>query len=553
MIITCKECESSFQVDDRLIQENGSKVRCSKCSAVFVVYPPALDAGATPESDRGSESDDLELDLGLDLSDLELDMEDETESGPESAADGQDLELNLNLGEESPDTAAVAAPADEAGGELDLSDLEEIIESDKAADSQPASGDESPELDLDLDFQVGEDGQTADAASAAGADDELDLSDLDEMLESDEAPAAEAGSEDDAEELDLEFDVGDAMTADDDMLDIEQMLEDGDDSAQQNDTSTGGTEDLDLALEMDSGAGDIESDLDLDLEGELGEQKELFETSAADGGELLASNLLDDEDEDFLEEVGDEGPEFSNGAGAVTGSAISDDFATDESTETGDYGQTDVLPDEGDKAPATGAPRAPKVRSKKPALVAVLVLIFVIGILIIPRMLGIKIPYVSDIKIPYLSDVDMKIPFLSDLINPEKQDVAGNLKINPLGRTINGRYVENSKAGRLFVIQGKIKNEYDHPRSFIKVTGKLFQKGGKVVKTATVYCGNVLSGVELNAMNMTGIKRRLKNKFGDRRSNVKVAKGRILPFMIVFDQLPRNLDEFSIEVTGSSI
>ena len=536
MIITCKECESSFQVDDRLIQENGSKVRCSKCSAVFVVYPPALDAGATPESDGGPESDDLELDLGLDLeaeegnddvlmegletaeSELDLDEFDETgdkeppaaselldsdefelELGPDADLDEDDDLVPGGLESEDDELSDLGDLGDLAGlddGELSEEDLDaelEDLDAELAGLDLDADIQGDADEDLDLDFQVGEDGQTADAASAAGADDELDLSDLDEMLESDEAPAAEAGSEDDAEELDL------------------------------------------------------------DLEGEWGEQKELFETSAADGGELLASSLLDDEDEDFLEEVGDEELEFSNGAGAVTGSAISDDFATDEFTETGDYGQTDVLPDEGDKAPATGAPRAPKVRSKKPALVAVLVLIFVIGILIIPRMLGIKIPYVSDIKIPYLSDVDMKIPFLSDLINPEKQDVAGNLKINPLGRTINGRFVENSDAGRLFVIQGKVKNEYDHPRSFIKVTGKLFQKEGKVVKTATVYCGNVLSGVELNAMNMTGIKRRLKNKFGDRRSNVKVAKGRMLPFMIVFDQLPRNLDEFSIEVTGSSI
>ena len=41
MIITCKECNSSFNVDDGLIKETGSKVRCSKCETIFLAYPHA--------------------------------------------------------------------------------------------------------------------------------------------------------------------------------------------------------------------------------------------------------------------------------------------------------------------------------------------------------------------------------------------------------------------------------------------------------------------------------------------------------------------------------
>jgi predicted Zn finger-like uncharacterized protein len=37
MIVTCNECDSSFNVDDSLIKDDGSKVRCSKCSSVFIV------------------------------------------------------------------------------------------------------------------------------------------------------------------------------------------------------------------------------------------------------------------------------------------------------------------------------------------------------------------------------------------------------------------------------------------------------------------------------------------------------------------------------------
>jgi hypothetical protein len=183
----------------------------------------------------------------------------------------------------------------------------------------------------------------------------------------------------------------------------------------------------------------------------------------------------------------------------------------------------------------------------------VLLFLLALGAVIIPNMLGIKIPYLSDVKIPYLSDLNVKIPYLSDWLNPEPQDVAGNLKIIPLGQTINGKFVDNARSGQLFVIQGQIENDYDHPRSHIKVTGKLFLKGKKIAKKATVYCGNLLSSSELATMDMATINKKLNIQAGDNRSNFKVATRKRVPFMIVFDKLPRNLDEFTVEVESSSI
>lgn len=40
MIITCNNCESRFNIDERLIKPQGSKVKCSKCQTVFTVLPP---------------------------------------------------------------------------------------------------------------------------------------------------------------------------------------------------------------------------------------------------------------------------------------------------------------------------------------------------------------------------------------------------------------------------------------------------------------------------------------------------------------------------------
>jgi hypothetical protein len=85
------------------------------------------------------------------------------------------------------------------------------------------------------------------------------------------------------------------------------------------------------------------------------------------------------------------------------------------------------------------------------------------------------------------------------------------------------------------------------------VTGKLYQSGQKLVRKSTVYVGNVIPDSELADMSIAAINKRMKNKFGDKRSNLKIKTGNSVPFMIVFDKLPNNLDEYTVEVASSSI
>ncbi len=327
------------------------------------------------------------------------------------------------------------------------------------------------------------------------------------------------------------------------------MLEQSDDIPSDMDAMD---DDLSLTMEaaLDDAASGAEDDLDLDfdIESELQQKEDIFDHSDSID-DPLESNLLNSDDVDFLNDTGIE--EESQPADGMT-----DDFATDDFSSTqGDFGATDVLPVDGKEVTGTPAAtkRPTKSRSKKPVLVACLLLLLAVGVIIIPKGLGIKIPYISDIQIPYLSDLDLKIPYLSDWLNPEAQDVTGNLKIIPMDRTISGKFVNNAKAGRLFIISGKIKNEYNHPRSFITVTGKLYQGGKKLVKKSTVYIGNVIPESDLTGMDIAAINKRMENKFGDKRTNLKIKAGKMIPFMIVFDKLPNNLDEYTVEVTSSSI
>ena len=516
-----------------------------------------LDLGLEEETPAGEEVAGTEIEPAdeLDVSDLELEMKDTAIDDTAADASG-DLNLELDLDTEA---EAIAGGGDAGADELDLSDLEEIMDSEEIPASGVAADDAVEDLELDFDLDTDEGAQTADAG--AEADSELDFSDLEQMLETDDTPIADAVDD----ELDLQFDIDEQPAAagadapaaadasesaqDDDLLDIESMLEQSDDITSDMDTMD---DDLSLTMEaaLDDAASGAEDDLDLDfdIESELQEKEDIFD-SRDSVDDPLESNLLNSDDVDFLSDTGID--DESQQAEVMT-----DEFATDDFSSTqGDFGATDMLPVDSDdvteKPAATKRPT--KSRSKKPVLVACLLLLLAVGVIIIPKGLGIKIPYISDIQIPYLSDLDLKIPYLSDWLNPEAQDVSGNLKITPMDRTISGKFVNNAKAGRLFVISGKIKNEYDHPRSFIAVTGKLYQGGKKLVKKSTVYIGNVISESDLTGMDIAAINNRMKNKFGNKRSNLKVQTGKIIPFMIVFDKLPNNLDEYTVEVASSSI
>jgi hypothetical protein len=404
--------------------------------------------------------------------------------------------------------------------ELDLSELDGIMETEETA--AEAVSEDNLDEELELDFEV--DGGAAETAAVESAEDfdKLEMTDLEKMLEPDETPTSG-----DTEELNLDLDLdlesesaaetsasaeGDAGPDDAEFLDIETMLEESEDSAS---AGPGAEEpvELDLDAVMTEAAESKEPELELNLD--------------------LGDDMTDTESAQDISEPGEEDLEFK---------------LLDSDEETLQFGATQAHATQIDDGgfPPPVKPR----RSRKPVLaVFFLLLLSLIGYVVIQN-LGIHIPYVSDIKIPYLSDA--KIPYLSGLLKSGDQDVAGNLKIIPMGKTISHKFIENTAAGNIFVIKGRVRNDYNHPRSHIKITGKLYRRDKALAKTATVYCGNVLTESDLAKMNITVINKRLQNRFGDKRSNIKVKAGKTIPFLIVFNKLPANLDEYTVEVSGSS-
>jgi predicted Zn finger-like uncharacterized protein len=119
-------------------------------------------------------------------------------------------------------------------------------------------------------------------------------------------------------------------------------------------------------------------------------------------------------------------------------------------------------------------------------------------------------------------------------------------------KNVSGKFYQSSKAGNLFCIQGMVFNDYPGSRSFIRVKGSLLDEKGVAVKQKLAFAGNTFSENELKDMTLEQINQGMANRTGKENANVNVKTKASVPFMIVFEELPDNLSEFTVEAVSSS-
>ena len=261
MIITCKKCSASFNLDESLLKPTGSKVQCAKCNDVFLAYPP------TPATEHDE------------LAEIISDLEDEQETKDLEIGEMDESELK----------------------ELDLPGMEALFAEEEAIEGEDVTDEAVEDFELDLDLEPEADEAQADVEAEAKPDelDELDLSDMDKLLDED-AVVADDALKDFELDLDLEPEAGkvpedvssdfEPEEADElDLLEIEKML----------DLEEPETED-------EAAPEEVELDLDLDLEPEL--EKALKDVEADVGAEELEGVDLSDI-EKMLELEAEEEPE----------------------------------------------------------------------------------------------------------------------------------------------------------------------------------------------------------------------------------------------------
>ncbi|MBC2694214.1 MAG: DUF3426 domain-containing protein [Desulfobacteraceae bacterium] len=303
---------------------------------------------------------------------------------------------------------------------------------------------------------------------------------------------------------------------------------------------------FELELEIEPEIDETQDEIEVELELESGDKTD-NEISAKEEQEGIEPEEIEiaKETETKIEESKQEDidRDQDKAPGKYTAEKIEDE---EESSKTFNMG---VMPDEQEAEktiePIDKAKKGALTEKSKPTKVAANKRISMPVLLLLLAALLISGAYGTYVL---LDSVGINIPFVSDLLKPEVQD-AENLKIYT--SDVNNKFVENSKIGKLLVITGKAKNGYSVAHSYISITGKLYTKGKILSKTKTVYCGTILSELELLNMDINAINNRLSNRFGDNKSNFKVKADTIIQFMVVFTDLPKNLDEFTVEVAGS--
>ncbi len=490
-----------------------------------------VDAGAE-DDDQGFDEDELTL---------ALDMEPREDVPAEAEAESSMLEDDLDLSSlenllsdddsgEEPETAAVNE-SETSDLSLDLAD-DLNLESDTV--EGPASGPDDLSQDLDADGK----NVAVDLNTDDDLDQDVDLSEIEKMLE--EPDAGDSFSS--VPEQDLELDIEASLETEKWMSDSvdDNLIED---------------EEFDLS-ELEQAIDDVDVDAedetldDPELELDIGDGDE-FESA---GDTVAVDSELDfdlsDFEDDISTEADDDEPADMELEFEVEEDASEDSWEADGLEETVAVVEEEALQTEKAEKPvpepvveaapaAASKPTKPVKPVRKKGVSKPLIVVLILAVLVGG---GYGVVY-------YLTKAGIEIPFVSDYLKPKAKD-PGNLKLNT--HDINSKFIENANLGKLFVISGQVKNGYPENRGMIRLVGKIFSAGKVLVQEEKVYCGNVMSDLELANLEWAKIKARLSNRLGDNRSNVKIAPGKSIHFQVVFSGLPDELEEFTIEIVGST-
>jgi predicted Zn finger-like uncharacterized protein len=127
------------------------------------------------------------------------------------------------------------------------------------------------------------------------------------------------------------------------------------------------------------------------------------------------------------------------------------------------------------------------------------------------------------------------VPVLENLVGTEMK--SGRSVLSPVRiKEVRQRSVANLLTGNLRVIEGVAVNQASYPLAKIRVRLVVSDAYDVVLGEKIVFCGNLLTDVELGAMAEAEIQRELSIPQGSDVSNERIPPNGEIPFMIVFSQ-----------------
>ena len=115
---------------------------------------------------------------------------------------------------------------------------------------------------------------------------------------------------------------------------------------------------------------------------------------------------------------------------------------------------------------------------------------------------------------------------------------------------VKERFTKSTASGDLLVISGLAVNEYEYPVGRIKLRGKILDNTGKLLGEVETFAGNILTEEEMNRLSDKEILAELQKPEGSDMPNAGIRSRASIPFMIVFMNPPKEVDEFIIELFG---
>ena len=115
---------------------------------------------------------------------------------------------------------------------------------------------------------------------------------------------------------------------------------------------------------------------------------------------------------------------------------------------------------------------------------------------------------------------------------------------------VKERFSKSIAAGDLLVISGLAVNEYEYPVGRVRLRAKILDNTGKLLGEVETFAGNLLNDEELNRLSDKEILAELQRPEGSDMPNTGIRPRASIPFMIVFMNPPKEVDEFIIELAG---
>ncbi|EMG36792.1 putative paraquat-inducible protein A [Desulfocurvibacter africanus PCS] len=523
MIVQCPECQTKYNLPDSKILDSGTKVRCSRCTHTFTAYPEGVEPTFEPAPK----------------------LQTEVKAAPvsESAASKPEpVAPNAQPQKEVAHTAeAFGGTSGKAGSEADF-DEEDFLASlgdlsDLGKDPFEDKRKDSDEISFSDDFLKDDVPAKADRKKKPAVEDEdifgglSSETDLDALLG--DKPAARKKPADDLglDDLDLGSDFASSP---------------GRESKKASGMASG--EQDDLGLGEDLGWGESTENVEEEAGGRQDKP-----------GAAAQEELGDDEFEAALRGLS---MDLDEGDSAPAGRSAGRQRSLDQSDDMDDLwptanDETGFEDETGSGASASGLglnldgvddfDRQPKKQKKKSGGAGKLLLFLLLFVFLLAGGGVAAIHYLglwSSLP-PWVQDLARTagLPQSGSMAKPAEEQV----RLLSL-ENIRQYTVQNEKAGQVFVIEGKVVNNFPSPKEFIRVQASLYDQTGNVVVSKDMSAGNTVSLFQLQIMSPQEIDAALNSDVGILSNNSDVQTGESVPFMAVFFNAPETVAEFGVKV-----